>query len=149
MWGAEERKQRRQRGSRFSALSCLIAEALIDKIQRESTSHHFILQERNLSISCIVKHTREREIKEFSKRALFLLLRAKEMYLIFFIWSSFELGFSSSSYPGSPNDIDLIYNFGVCTSQGSNKFCTWLWTIIAINSTTSKFAWKPFHFHPK
>lgn len=31
--------------------------ALIDKIQHESTSHHFIFQERNLSILCIVKHT--------------------------------------------------------------------------------------------
>lgn len=43
----------------------------------------------------------------------------------------------------------LIWYISHCTSQGSNKFCTWLWTIIAINSTTSEFAWKTLPFPPQ
>lgn len=64
MRGAEKREPGRQSGSRIFLLACLIAEAFIDKIQHESTSHHLIFRERNHSLSCTVKHRHLREIKE-------------------------------------------------------------------------------------
>lgn len=44
MLGAEEGQQRRQSGNRGLVVSCLIAEALIDKIQHEPTSHNLSLK---------------------------------------------------------------------------------------------------------
>lgn len=54
MWGAEEGHLGH---NRFLVVSCLIAEALIDKLQHESTSRHLSLKKTRPIILCIANYT--------------------------------------------------------------------------------------------
>lgn len=50
----------RGRAARLAVVSCLIAEALIDKLQHKSTSHHLSLK-RAFLLSCSLQTALKRE----------------------------------------------------------------------------------------